>query len=614
MKERIQFLFIYFGFWVAFFLTARLIFLGYHINETKLLTLETLFGIFWNGIRMDMSMAGYFSIFPFFWVAFSNWIKKSIFERGLYGYTLILVFIVTLIIVVDLEVYNVWDYRLDATPLQYLNTPKEAFASVKSSPVFRLFLSYILLIIVASFFVYRIIGKKINTWKSIKKWPFMPIAIFMAFALIIPIRGGFGIAPMNQSTVYFSDNNFANISAVNASWNFLSSLVNKRNLKVNPYTYLPKEEISQAMEQLFPEDGPTLQLTKPNLKKPNVLLIIWESFTEKVVDESKNGQEITPNFNRLKKEGVYFSNVYASGDRTDKGIVAVLSGYPAQPTQSIIKEPKKTARLPILTKDFQKDGYRTAFYYGGETEFANMKSYLYAGDFEKIVDLNDFPEDEYITKWGVHDNVIFDKFLEDHSYPKKDPFFETLLTLSSHEPFDVPLDSTVIAGSDEESMYLNSLYYTDQEFGRFIDSAKTQSWWNETLVIVIGDHGHRLPDTGKKSDNFRTPMLWTGGAVSKPRMISEITSQIDLPKLLLQNLKLPSDSYVWSKNVLLKQNKPEWAYFSFSDGFGFIQKEKEIIFDNIGRKIISKEGDINENDKRNAKAMQQKTFQDYIDK
>lgn len=614
MKERIQFLFIYFGFWVAFFLAARFIFLGYHIDETKLITLETLSGIFWHGIRMDMSIAGYFSIFPFLWVAFSNFIKKSIFERVLYGYTLILVFLVTLIIVIDLEVYNVWDYRLDATPLQYLSTPKEAWASVKSSPIVRLFLSYVLLIIIASFFVYRIIGKKINTWKSIKKWPFMPIAIVMAFALIVPIRGGFGIAPMNQSTVYFSDNNFANISAVNASWNFLSSLVNKRNLKVNPYTYLPKEEISQAIEQLYPGSGPLEQVIKPKIKQPNVLLIVWESFTQKVVDVTRNGHQITPNFNRLKKEGVYFPNVYASGDRTDKGLVAILSGYPAQPTQSIIKEPKKTARLPILTKDFQRTGYRTAFYYGGETDFANMKSYLYAGDFEKIVDLNDFPEDLHVTKWGVHDKFIFDKFLEEHSYPKKDPFFETLLTLSSHEPFDVPLDSALINGDNEESKYLNALYYTDQEFGRFIDSAKTQAWWNETLVIVVGDHGHRFPETGKKSDNFRIPMLWTGGAVSKPKIVNEINSQIDLPKMLLESLNLPSANYVWSKNVLLKQNKPQWAYFSFLDGFGFVQKDKELLFDNVGRKIISKEGDINENDMRNAKALQQKTFQDYIDK
>ena len=614
MKERIQFLFIYFGFWVAFFITARLIFLGYHIQDTKLLTLETISGVFWYGILMDMSMAGYLSIIPFLWVILFRFIKKSIFERVLYGYTLVFVFIISLITVIDLEVYNVWKYRLDATPLQYLASPNEAWASVKSSPVLRLILSYILLIIVASFFVYRVIGHKINAWKSIKKMPYMAIALFLTAALIIPIRGGFGIAPMNQSSVYFSDNNFANISAVNASWNFFSSLVNNNYDKVNPYAYLPNEEINTALEQLYPKNVKSDILIKDTIKKPNVLFIIWESFTEKVVDKEHNGVEITPNFNKLKNEGVYFSNTYATGDRTDKGLIAVLSGYPAQPTKSIIKEPKKTANLPILTKNFQREGYRTSFYYGGETEFANIKSYLYSADFERIVDLNDFPEELHVTKWGVHDEEIFKKFLSEHSYKKKEPFFETILTLSSHEPFDVPMDTARIIGDSEEELYLNSLYYTDRELGRFVESAKKQEWWEQTLVVIIGDHGHRLPETGNRVDNFRTPMLWTGGAIKSPKVMPQITSQIDLATMVLENLKWSSEEYIWGKNVLNKNSNSHWAYLSFNDGFGLIQENKELLFDNVGKKIISKKGDITEKDMRNAKAMQQKTFQDYIDK
>ncbi len=611
MKERIQFLFIYFGFWVVYFLCARLIFLGYHIDQTKLLTLETLAGVFWNGIRMDLSMAGYLSILPFLWVGFSNFIKKSVFEGSLFSYTLILVFILTLIVVVDLEVYNVWDYRLDATPLNYLSSPREAIASVRSSPFIRLILSYILLLIVASYFVYRIIAKKINNWKHIKKMPFIPVVILFTAALIIPIRGGFGIAPMNQSTVYFSDSNFANISAVNASWNFFSSLVNKTYDKVNPYTYLPKDEIASSMAQLYKEEGTPIKIM--NADKPNVLIVIWESFTEKVVDKKINGQEVTPYFNRLKKEGVYFSNAYASGDRTDKGLIAVLSGYPAQPTQSIIKEPSKTQKLPILTKDFQALDYRTEFYYGGETEFANIKSYLFTADYEQITDLNTLSDDLFLTKWGVHDEIVFDRFLKDHQVIRNKPFFSTLLTISSHEPFDVPLDSTVFAGSDEESLYMNSLYYTDREFGKFIDSARTQPWWNNTVVIVVGDHGHRLPETGNKADNFRIPMLWTGGAVKSRNTIEDIVSQLDIAKSLSEIMGIPSKQYEWGRN-LFRTKRNNWAFFSFNDGFGYINGEKEFLFDNVGKKEISSKGDITESDILNSKAIQQKYFQDYLDK
>lgn len=614
MRERIQFLFIYFGFWVVYFLCARLIFLGYHIDQAKLLTLEMLAGTFWNGIRMDMSMAGYLSILPFLWISFSNFIKKSIFESSLFGYTLIMVFVLTLIIVIDLEVYNVWDYRLDATPLNYLKTPREAWASVSASPILRLILSYILLLIVASYFVYRIIANKMNSWNFTKKWRFIPWALLLTAALIIPIRGGFGIAPMNQSTVYFSNNNFANISAVNACWNFFSSLVNNTYDKVNPYTYLPKDQIEQNLKKLYTPEGSPIDILKSDLQeKPNVLIVVWESFTEKVIDKRFQGKEVTPNFNRLKNEGLYFSNAYASGDRTDKGLVAILSGYPAQPTQSIIKEPAKTQKLPILTKNFLREGYSTEFYYGGETEFANIKSYLFAADYEQIVDLDNFPEELYQTKWGVHDEVIFDKFLADHQYSRKDPFFSTLLTISSHEPFDVPLDSAVFTGDDEENLFLNSLYYSDREFGRFIDSARTQPWWNNTIVIVVGDHGHRLPETGMKSDNFRIPILWTGGAVNGGQTFKDVVSQTDIAPSLLNALGLVHNDYQWGKD-LFRTQPGNWAFFSFNDGFGFVRKDRQILFDNIGKKEIFISDNISDEDRKLSKSLQQKYFQDYLDK
>lgn len=613
MRERIQFLFIYFGFWVVYFLCARVVFLAYHIDETKLLTLETLAGIFWNGIRMDMSMAGYLSIIPFLWVSFSNFIKKSVFETSLFSYTLILVFVITFLIVVDLEVYNVWDYRLDATPLRYLNTPREAWASVRSSPMFRLFISYIILLIIASYFVYRIIANKINSWNFTKKWRFIPWALLLTASLIIPIRGGLGKSPMNQSTVYFSENNFANISAVNACWNFFNSLTNRAYNKVNPYAYLPKDEIEKAMKELFQTKGNATPILNESTTPPNVLIVVWESFTEKVVDQYRDSVEITPNFNRLKHEGLYFPNTYASGDRTDKGLVAILSGYPAQPTQSIIDEPGKTEKLPILTKDFQKHRYRGEFYYGGETEFANIKSYLFTADFDQITDLNDFNDELLNTQPDVQDENIFNRFLEDHQSEHKDPFFATILTISSHEPFDVPGDTAVISGDDEVSLFLNALHYTDKEFGKFIEAARKQKWWDNTLVIVLGDHGHRLPETGNKADNFKIPMLWTGGAVAGKQTIDRIVSQTSVARSLLESLSFDASDYHWSRNIFRPEEK-QWAYFSFNDGFGFIEPNKVLLFDNVGKREINSSGEIGEKDLNFAKALQQKSFQDYLDK
>ena len=612
MKERLQFLLIYFCFWVVYFLSARVIFLSYHIEDTKLLTIETFWGIFWNGIRMDFSMSGYLSVIPFLFVSISNFIKKSHLEYWIFSYTFVSVFFITLIVVIDLQVFNTWGYRIDATPLYYLKSPHEAWASLSSSPLFQLFISFVILLFIASYIVYRIITRNIDNWNHIENLPFIPISVICLLALFVPIRGSLGISPMNQSTVYFSTNNFANISAVNAPWNFMSSIVNGTYNKVNPFTYLPKESLSETIKELYLTSNSTQYVLKKEIKKPNIIFIIWESFTKKATEKLIGGESVTPQFNALKSEGIYFSNIYASGDRTDKGLPAVLSGYPAQPTASIITEPNKSAKLPVLSKDFGNNAYSTAFYYGGETDFANIKSYLYEADFQRIVSKQDFEAKDWNSKWGAHDGAVYKKFLNDHSKINQ-PFFSTLLTLSSHEPFEVPI-TTKFTGEDAESKFMNAMFYADQSFGNFIADAQKQTWWENTLVVVIADHGHRIPDTRETVDDFKIPMLWLGGALDKKGIeIKNVNSQIDLASTILRQVNLNAYAYNWSKNIF-DINTKQWAFFAFNNGFGYVNQSKDYVFDNIGQKIIQSRGNISSKDLDYGKALMQRMFQDYLDK
>ncbi len=610
MRERIQFLFIYFGFWVIYFLCARVIFLTYHIDQTKLVTLETLAGIFWNGIRMDMSMAAYLSLLPFLWVSFSNFIKKSVFETTLFSYTLIAVFFVTLLVVIDLEVYNVWNYRLDATPLRYLDTPKEAWASVKSSPVLRLFISYIILLIIASYFVYRIIANKINSWNFTKKWRFIPWALLLTAALSIPLRGGITKTSLKPGTVYFSENNFANISTLNSCWNFFYSLFNKAYDKVNPYSFLPNEVILRSMKELFQKNGEAIPVIRKTQRPPNVLLIICKNFSEKVIDQSHGGIEITPNFNLLKKEGIYFPNTYAAGDATEKGLVAILSGFPAQPKESILQEPNKSRNLPFLTKDIQNKGYRTEFYYGGDSEFPDLRSYLLEADFEQIIDVNDFGAEFSSVSTASDNERVFDKFLEDHLRERKDPFFSALLT---NIIANQPLENESVPGDNPESMFFNAIKHTDHHLGGFIGNAKRQSWWKNTVVIILGDQGSALPKTGNRSEDFKIPMLWTGGAVTDSQIIKNTVSQTSVARSLLESLGINASKYNWGRNIF-RINEKQWAYFCFNDGFGYVTPNKVLLFDNVGKRLIYSEGEIGEKELRLGKALQQKSFQEYLDK
>lgn len=612
MKERLQFLLLYYIFWLTYFVCARIIFLAYHIQDAKHLTLELLYGVFKNGIVMDLSMSAFLSVIPFVLVAGSHFIKKSRLESLLYSYTLLLVFILTLLIVIDLEVFNVWKFRLDETPLNYLSSPKEAFASAKSSPIFQLFLSYLILLAIASYFVYRIISHNLNKWKFIEKVPFIPIVIGVILLLIIPIRGGLFNKILTPGKLYFSENYFANIATINSPWYFTYSLLKKFDNRLNPYSYLPRNEIKKNLTQLYPTPaGSSKPLITVN-KNTNVLFVVVESLTDKVIGKEVNGHYITPFLNSLRDSSLYFSNVYASGSHTEEGIVALLNGYPSTPANSVIYENNKVATLPFLPKDFAKNNYATSFYYGGDASFLNLKQYVLTADFQRIIESTSFPDSLQKSIWGVYDEELFDRFLSDNKVQSGKPFFSTLLTVSSHEPFDVPA-STEFPDKDSEMKFYNAMNYVDRKIGDFIAESKKQWWWKNTLVIVIADHGHRFPKSDQRFDDYKIPMFWTGGAVENYQKKPLLISQTDVPKILLSQFNIDGSAYKWSKNPL-NIPQPAWAFFTFNNGFGYIEPNGKLLFDNTGQKILFNTFEKNSSALDKAKTLQQSTYKDFINR
>jgi phosphoglycerol transferase MdoB-like AlkP superfamily enzyme len=608
MRERIRFLLIYFVFWVIFFVFARILFLAYHVEDSKLLTLEMVFGIFRHGIVMDISMAGYYSIFPFLWVSFSNFIDKGAFQNTIFSYTFILLTISNLIIVADLEVYNIWNFRIDATPLKFLTSPREAFISIKNSPILRLILSYILLILVASIIVYRIVANKIYDWKHIRNFPFVIYGLLLTAALIIPIRGGFSSKVLKQKTVYFSQNNFANVSALNAPWNFAYSILKKVNSNNNPYTYLPKEILEKTISQLFTKSGVTQKVIQPASDHPNVVIILVENLTSKAINRIHENKEVTPYLNKLIGQGIYFENFYAAADRTDKTVVSMLSGYPAQPQESILEFSEKLEKLPILSKNFNQKGYSTQFYYGGEANFLTIKPFLFLGNFEKILEKDDFTSDP--ISLGATDESVYVKFIEEHKSEREKPFFSTILTLSSHEPFDTPQIS-IFTDNSIESQLFNSLNYADRSLENFLMVANKQDWWDNTLVIVVGNKGTKFPATEDGTDDYKIPMIWTGGVIKGPIQIKNVFAQTDLASTLLAQLKFANADYKWSKNIFDNKVKP-WAFFTFNNGFGYITNKDQILFDNVGQIVINKPKMGKSKDLEAGKALQQQSFQDFL--
>ncbi|MFZ6012730.1 MAG: LTA synthase family protein, partial [Bacteroidota bacterium] len=221
----------------------------------------------------------------------------------------------------------------------------------------------------------------------------------------------------------------------------------------------------------------------------------------------------------------------------------------------------------------------------------------------------DFPGEWNESKWGVHDHLVFDRALTELD-TTTGPFFKVILSLSSHEPFDVPMKPKV-PGQSEESMFLNSVYYTDQCLAAFIDRARQKPWWNNTLMIFVADHGHRHPRNKelKDKERFRIPFLMIGNVVKKDTVIHTYASQTDIANTLLSQLANPSSDFKFSNNALSPEAK-SFAYYFFNDGYGMVAPDKYIIYDNTGRQFLRREG-VTEEELEESKGYQQILFSDY---
>ena len=555
------------------------------------------------GIRMDLAMAGYWLIIPGLALTASFFVRDIITQRIISISFFILATITCLLVTIDFELYHHWNFRMDTTPLFYVGS--EGVGSVSIWVIAKLTLLFCI-----QFFAIRFAFQKYVAHKLYFSEGTVASAVYMFMVtglLFFPIRSNIRVAPLNTGVVYFhKTRSFPNHAGINVVWNFMKSLVSDNALKY-PNNFLDAQTTQQVFNDLMSSNDSIDYVL--NLDRPNIILIIMESFTSKIIGPLGGQNNVTPNLNKLCSEGILFGSFYSSGDRTDKGIISILSGYPAQPKTSIIKYPNKTESLPSIPKVLSQHGYHTSFVYGGDIGFANMESYLNMAGFSNITEDDDFDLLLNTSKWGVHDEFVFDRLIHelDSASP---PFFKVMLSLSSHEPFDAPFGKKDFA--DEEALFLNSCRYADSCIGHFIDESKKKDWWKNTLIIVTADHGHRNPGKSQvgESSKFKIPMLWLGGALNSSNRISKTGSQLDIAATLLTQIKLNDSQFTFSKNLLSSGTLP-FAVYSFHNGFGYLDPQSEIIYDFDFNNYLKRDSSVSQESLVRGKAFMQMLFNDY---
>lgn len=575
--------------------------LWYHAQAAEASAAELAL-VVWNGLKLDQTVAGYITALPLLVVLAALWIPGRWSRSVLKGYLLVIAAVSATAFAANLALYEYWAFPLDSSVLQYLASPKEALASVTAGQLL------LQLLVAAAVFggmawcYLRVLRLYDPARRSTHRAGSTLVLLLAAGVLFLPIRGGVSVATANVSKVYFSGRMFLNHAAVNPLFSFLSTLSDGDDA-LYEYEFFPEPERAAIFEPLrgdLPAGIGTDTLLRT--RRPNVVLFLVESFGRSTVDERVGGEPVVPEFQRLKGEGVYFDNLFANSFRTDRGTVAVLSGFPAQTKMSVMKLPVKSQRLPSIARSLRREGYATSFYYGGDLNFTNTASYLYGTGFDRLTWQKDLHFDAPTSKWGYADDVVIDAFT-DHVLAEaasQRPFFAAMLTLSSHEPFDVPF-------AKFDDPMLNAMAFTDACLGRFVERVRQTPVWKDLLVILIADHAYPYPYGIANSDalRHRIPMLWLGGAVRRPAVVETYGSQSDLAATLLAQLGIAHGDFLFSRD-LFDPARPKFGYWCFNNGFGVADAGGTTIFDCTSARVISPDSTAAQ--LRDGKAMLQTTY------
>ena len=585
MKERVKFLIRTYLWTVIVFIVAKLAFMFFCHEGNELSSID-IWQVISHGITLDLSTALYIVSLPFLLMMATLWISGRWVIHTLRVYFLVISFAFALAFVADSSLYPFWGFKLDASCLQYLETPTEAMASVTTGYIIWRFIVLLIatIIILIGYLdavrklrtaCEKIVSRKSAIYGTI-------VGILMIPLIVIGIRGGLDESTTNVGQVYFSQNQFLNHSAVNPVFNFFASFEKTATNDVT-YHFMDDSESQRIVSELYNTqsiDCDTLLTTQT----PNIILILLESCGGQFTEISGR-TDVTPNLNRLAHEGIYFSNCYANSWRTDRGTVCTWSGYPSFPTMSVMKMPVKSNTVPNIARTLQQErGYETHYIYGGDINFTNMRSYLVAGGFQNLTWKKDYTVEEQNTaKWGVRDDITFET-LRQLTTTMRQPFLIGYSTLSSHVPWDVPIQHF-----DDE--VLNAFYYLDQCVGNFIEGLRKTDLWDHTLVVMLPDHG--IVYNGLNESNpllNHIPMIWVGGAVKEARQIDLVCNQTDLAATLLGRLGLNHDDYTFSRDVLSATYLHPFAIHTYDDGYTMIDSTSYVNYDFISDREVTSYG------------------------
>ena len=520
-------------FGLIFFSLSRLGLIFWQLDAVA--ATDKLLNIIVQGIRVDLIQLGLIFLIPLliFPLSFINNQTKNIYSLFLRFWIIVSFIILFIIEACSITFINEYNTRPNVLFLEYLKYPREVFEMLFKGFTLDAILVVGSVLLVSKFIILAFRKQNQMNYKIIHLviWPIIMIL------LLISIRSSFGHRPANPAMFAITDNAMVNSLVLNSPYSvFYAAYSMKHEASASKvYGKMDVDKIYSLTSQHGPAEHPTQKSLTPSYqgKPKNIVILLQESLGATFV-ESLGGAPITPNLEKLKSEGIWFSQLYATGTRSVRGIEAVVSGFPPTPAQSTVKLPLSQSNFFTLASLLNEKNYETSFIYGGEAHFDNMRNFFTGNGFKKIIEQKDFANPIFKGSWGASDQDLYQKaheeFLERHG--QNQPFFSLVFTSSNHAPFEFP-EGVIDLYEQPQATEKNAVKYADYALGEFIKKAKQSDYWEDTIFLIVADHDIRVRgDFLIPIKNFHIPGLIIGGGID-PKVINSITSQIDLPVTML---------------------------------------------------------------------------------
>ncbi|KAB2919724.1 MAG: sulfatase-like hydrolase/transferase [Dechloromonas sp.] len=486
-----------------------------------------------------------------------------------------------------------YDSRPNRLFIEYLKYPGEVFSMLWTG--FRLQLlagvSLTLAAAVATARLLRPWQRQAPTWPIWKLWLTWPLVIL---ACALTIRSSFDHRPANPAMFALTGDPMVNTLILNSAWSVTHAVygISHEARSSEIYGQMSEADIlaevlaaRQALGDTRPlvtnPEIPTLlsqQATVRRERPLNLVIILQESLGATFV-ESLGGVPVTPQLEKLKKEGWWFEQLYATGTRSIRGIEAVVTGFPPTPAQAVVKLQLAQRNFASLASILEQHGYASEFIYGGESHFDNMRAFFTNNGFARVTDQDDYKNPVFSSSWGVSDEDLFAKTHERLSEKHKDgkPSFTLVFTSSNHAPFEFP-DGRIDLYEQPKGTDNNAVKYADHAMGKFFEQAKASAYWQDTVFLIVADHDIRVRgDSLVPIERFHIPGLILGADI-KPRQVKSVASQIDLAPTLLSLMGVDAEHPMIGRDLTREPAElPGRAMMQYEQHYAWMEGDQVVI-------------------------------------